>query len=233
MTRIGLLADVHGNLPALEAILDDAEGVGSWLVAGDLVGHLPFPDEVVERVAALDADCVLGNHDHALLEGLLIPGSRSGSIAIAEQRARVRPKTRLFLAGLPLLVEKSYGAVQVVLVHGSPFAPLDERVSGLDERLRGWLRGRMLIAGHAHRQRFEREESGSLVNPGTAGLPTDGDPRTAYAVLDPETAEVELHRVAYDPGPCIERLAELGYDDAYANCLRLGRWVGPSPGSAD
>jgi putative phosphoesterase len=216
---IGLVADVHGNLPALEAVLADAQGVERWLVAGDLVGHLPFPDEVVERVASLEAVCVLGNHDHALLEGLDIPGSRSGTLAIRDQRARARPETRAFLASLPLLWEED----GVVLVHGSPFAPLEERLFGLDDRMREWLGGRMLVVGHSHRQLAE----GGLVNPGTAGLPTDGDPRAAYAVLDDEGG-VELRRVAYDPAPCIERLAELGFDDAYANCLRTGRWLGPT-----
>ena len=222
--RIGVLADVHGNLPALEAILADAGPVDGWLVAGDLVGHLPFPDEVVDVIAGLDAPCVLGNHDHALLEGLDIPGSRSGTIAIREQRSRVRPATRAFLAALPLTCELQLGATEILLVHGSPRDPLEERLEGLDDDLRVQLRGRLLVTGHSHRQ---VREPGYL-NPGTVGLPSDGDPRSAYALLDAGNGDVELRRVAYDPGPCIERLEELGYDDAYANCLRLGRWVGPT-----
>jgi len=220
---IGVIADVHGNLPALDAVLADAPDVDYWIVAGDLVGHLPFADEVVERVAALGSPCVRGNHDHALIGGLDIPGSRSGTIAIREQRSRVSSQTYSFLESLPLTWERD----DLFLVHGSPFEPLEERLFALDERVRGWLRGRTLITGHTHRQLAERVAEGILVNPGTAGLPTDGDPRSAYAVLRGD-AEPELRRVAYDPKPCIERLAELGYDDAYANCLRLGRWVGPS-----
>jgi putative phosphoesterase len=216
---IGLLADVHGNLPALEAILADAAGVDRWLVAGDLVGHLPFPDEVVERVASLEAQCVLGNHDRALLQGLDIPGSRSGTLAIRDQRARARPETRAFLASLPLTWE----ADGLFLVHGSPFDPLEERLYALDERVREWLGGRTLVVGHSHRQLAED----GLVNPGTAGLPTDGDPRTAYGVLR-DDGTIELRRLVYDPAPCIDRLAELGFDDAYANCLRTGTWVGPT-----
>lgn len=219
---IGVVADVHGNLPALDAILADARDVGRWLVAGDLVGHLPFPDEVVERVASLDAVCVKGNHDHALLEGLDIPGSRSGTLAIRDQQARVTGDTRAFLEALPLTAEVG----DIFLVHGSPFDPLEERLFELDERVRAWLGGRTLVTGHAHRQLAARAEEGMLVNPGTAGLPTDGDPRTAYAVIG--EGDVDLRRVAYDPSPCIERLAELGFDDAYANCLRAGRWVGPT-----
>lgn len=226
--RVGLLADVHGNLPALEAALADAGDVDAWLCAGDLVGHLPFADEVVERVAALGAGCVLGNHDHALLHGLDIPGSRSGTIAINEQRARVRPETVAFLEALPLTVERRLGSLDVVLVHGSPRSPLDERLFDLDAETRLWLGERLLVAGHAHRQVL----ADGYVNPGTVGLPSDGDPRTCYALLETEGPRVELRRVAYDPTSCIERLAELGYDDAYANCLRLGRWVGPTRAAA-
>lgn len=222
--RIGVLADVHGNLPALEAILADAGPVDGWLVAGDLAGHLPFVDEVVDVIAGLQAACVLGNHDHALLEGLDIPGSRSGTIAIREQRSRVRPATRAFLASLPPTRELQLDATGVMLVHGSPRDPLEERLDGLDDDLRAHLRGRLLVTGHSHRQASEP----GYLNPGTAGLPSDGDLRSAYALLDAGSGEVELKRVAYDPTPCIERLEELGYDDAYANCLRLGRWVGPT-----
>lgn len=218
------MADVHGNLPALEAVLADAGPVARWLVAGDLVGHLPFPDEVVERVAALPADSVLGNHDRALLEGLDIPGSRSGTLAIRDQAQRVRSSTRAFLAALPLQRELRVGRTDALLVHGSPREPLDERLTTLDDELRNTLGDRLLVTGHSHHQSAEL----GWVNPGTVGLPSDGDPRSAYALLDAETGSVELRRVAYDPLTCIVRLEELGFDDAYANCLRLGRWVGPT-----
>ena len=126
--KVGVLADVHGNLPALEAVLEDAGDVEVWLCAGDLVGHLPFPDEVVAKLDALGALCVRGNHDHALLEGLDIPGSRSGTIAIRDHRARVSAETRALLAALPARRDVSLGGLDVTLVHGSPRDPLSERL---------------------------------------------------------------------------------------------------------
>ena len=83
----------------------------------------------------LDADCVLGNHDRALLQGLDIPCSRSGTLAIRDQAARARPGTRSFLAALPEARELTIGGTELLLVHGSPRQPLDERLTALDDEL--------------------------------------------------------------------------------------------------
>src|SRR4051795_6579846 len=79
--RLGLIADVHGNLPALEAALAvlERERLDGYLCAGDLVGYGPHPNQVVERVRALGAPCVAGNHDLMALDRL--PADRADELA--------------------------------------------------------------------------------------------------------------------------------------------------------
>ena len=96
--RIGLLSDVHANLFALRAAIDRlrAEGVDTWMCAGDLVGYGPYPNECVETVAELDPTCVAGNHDLMLLEAL--PVTRAGWLArrtIAQTTRRNVVTTRM------------------------------------------------------------------------------------------------------------------------------------------
>ena len=116
--RYAVLADIHGNLHALDAVLaalKDAE-VDGYLVAGDLVGYGPFPNECVERVAELDAACVAGNHDLIVLGQLsderCIPLART---SLAWTRDVLRDDARAYLERLPRVVDTG----RVVMTHGS------------------------------------------------------------------------------------------------------------------
>jgi putative phosphoesterase len=231
--RLGVISDVHGNWPALQAVLE-AVGpeVDGWLCAGDLAGHLPFLDEVVGAVRDLECPTVRGNHDAALLDGTDIPRSSAATQALRVQRELMSPATRAFLAALPLRIEAGAGTRRLVLFHGGPNDPLEERIAEPTDAHWAWAAGRIVIHGHAHAPRVARRGAGLFVNPGSLGLPLDGDARACCAVLDPEAGEVALQRVAYDAGPVIARLEALGFDGRYPNCLRAGRWVGATPQAA-
>lgn len=217
--RYALLADVHANLPALEAVLDAAlaAGVERVICAGDLVGYHADPEACVDRLRAAGAVCVAGNHDR-VAAGIVEPVGfgREARRAILWTRARLSDECRVFLASLPLarVVDGRFLLVHGAL-HPAPNADLHlstgARVSRSLEALGTGPWGvHLAVFGHTHRAVIHasiRGEEGQLslsgsarylLNPGSVGQPRDGDPRPSFALLDVEgsSASVRFRRVA-------------------------------------
>jgi putative phosphoesterase len=230
--RYGVLADVHGNLPALEAVLDalDGEDVDAYLCAGDLVGYGPFPNESVRRVADLGATCVAGNHDLIVLGRL--PGDRCVQLAretLAWTQATLAEDARTFLAGLPLEAATD----SVLLAHGSLRDPEEYTLRGKQAgeqlgRLAVERPGvRLLVLGHTHRphlwnrrgERLMRVSEGAVkldpserfvLNPGAVGQSREPSVRARFAVLDLDGRTVDFRAVAYDVERCRRALERHG-----------------------
>jgi predicted phosphodiesterase len=223
MMRLAVLSDVHGNLLALEAILADLAAQGTpdavW-VLGDLVAFCPWPTETLARLRALpDVALLQGNTDRYLVTGRrpVFPVRSPEEWAamptrLAERDANFRwTVERLsyadheFLRDLPPQLEMEvpdYG--RVVAVHATPTddeATLYPDTPG--DQVRPHLAGleaRLLLYGHTHRSVDRVVDGVRLVNDGSAGMPLDGDPRPAYALLDFADGQcaVTIRRVAYD-----------------------------------
>jgi putative phosphoesterase len=204
--RVAALYDVHGNLPALEAVLVELETVQPDLVVlgGDIVLG-PFPRETLETVLALDerARFVRGNTDRVLDEFAA---------------ASLTPEQRDFLAGLPLTVSLEIDALGPVLFcHGSPRDD-EEIVTRLspDGRLAPMLAGvdePVVVGGHTHVQYDRRAAGKRLVNAGSVGMPYEDEPGAYWAMLGPG---LELRRTTYDLEAAAKRIAASGYPDAEA-----------------
>ena len=191
---LALLYDVHGNLPALEAVLDDCTA-DRFLLGGDYTAFGAWPRETVARLHELDAEWIRGNVDRWMVDdaGVLEPMrplvERSREL-LGEELARE-------LAALPESTTRD-GALYC---HASPMSDMDsfypEPKDTDAERLMGVETGRVVF-GHTHLQ-FTREGPGGieLVNPGSVGMPLDGDHRAAYAIVAGD-GSVELRRVEYD-----------------------------------
>jgi putative phosphoesterase len=186
---VGLIADVHANLPALEAVLADLPDVDALVHAGDVVGYGPWPDECVTALRAHDAVGVRGNHDQTVLDGEAYESShRHAASALTESN-------RAWLDACP--DERSLFDDRVTVVHGHP----DERFRYTEAAdFAPTLLGdaRVLVLGHTHRQAKAEFDEGIVVNPGSVGLPRDDDPRAAYAVLDLAGPSVALRHTPYD-----------------------------------
>jgi putative phosphoesterase len=249
--RIAVLADVHGNLSALEAVLSDLDSHGGcdqiW-VLGDLAVFGPYPQETLERLAALPNACfVQGNTDRYLVTGRRPPQPRVEDA----HRWRTLPtflqgreanfswtigqldyRWYSFLRGLPLEQRLDVaGCGTIVGVHGSPVGDeagiwAETGDDDLQEMLSG-LQCRLLLCGHTHHPLDRTVDQTRVINVGSVGLPLDGDRRAAYCSVDLEggQCEVELHRVEYNVGAVIDRLTELGHPalDWVGTRLRLAR----------
>ena len=217
--RIGVVSDVHSNLDALQAVLDDMGPVDQVWCLGDIVGYGPEPNECVGVLAGLPHLAVAGNHDSAAIGRIGTDDFNPYAAAAARWTMdELSAETRAYLSQLPLIATSG----EFTLAHGSPRDPTWEYVlsaSAADANF-GYFESRFCFVGHTHvpsvfsqtadgnvlaRQIFGDDEldlgqSGSrvILNPGSVGQPRDGDPRAAYLLWDPETLAVSWRRVAYD-----------------------------------
>jgi diadenosine tetraphosphatase ApaH/serine/threonine PP2A family protein phosphatase len=191
---LALLYDIHGNLPALEAVLDDCPA-DRFLLGGDHVGFGAWPRETAERLRQLDAEWIRGNVDRWLVDAPDAPEAMAG--VIERSRELAGPDLCRELAALPETTSEG----GVLYCHASPLSDMDsffpEPQERDAERLMG-VEARRLVFGHTHLQ-FRREGPGGidLLNPGSVGIPLDGDRRAAYALVHDDD-RIELRRVEYD-----------------------------------
>jgi predicted phosphodiesterase len=192
---IALLYDMHGNLPALEAVLADAEGAGveRFVLGGDYAAFGAWPRETVERLKQLDAVWIRGNVDRW--------GTDAGDApevmhpALARCRELLGEELTSELAGLPEQ-EVIDGVRYCHASPGSDMVSFFPEPADDEEELLSGVEERRLVFGHTHLQ-FRREASNGveLVNPGSVGIPLDGDHRAGWALVG---EELELRRVEYD-----------------------------------
>ena len=206
---IAVLYDVHGNLAALDAVLEDARGAGAeqWILGGDYAVFGAWPAETVARLRELEpAVWVRGNVDRWGGDPASAPDDAKIREAIADCRGALGDEVADELAALPFESELAGARI----VHASPvsdlrsFAPEPDAED--EELLDGTTHPRLLF-GHTHIQFSRPRADLELVNPGSVGMPLDGDPRAAYA-LDHADRTLELRRVRYDTAAAISALRE-------------------------
>lgn len=234
--RVALLADVHANLHALEAVLGEVRtaGCSALWVAGDWVGYGAFPDETVTLLRAAGALGVAGDMDRevlaAIAESLPANAPAEKGAALAWTAGVLSPTTIAFLGELPEQRRVLLGtAGEALLVHGSP-AAIDEHLwpHTPDERLVELARlaaATLVVCGHTHTQ-MDREAAGTrFLNPGSVGRPGDGDPRAAWALLrvDEGAHGFEPRRVSYDHFAAAAAVRDRGLPEAVSRMLVEGR----------
>lgn len=219
--RLGVLADVHGNRPALEAAIRwiERRGVDGWVCAGDLVGYGPEPGACVDRVLALAAHTVAGNHELMVLGELATDRCTAAAAAsVPWTRAALDAQTLTRLSGLPRRRVVEPG---VAVAHGSWDDPQEyvRTVAGARATLRAVVADapatRVLVVGHTHQALVVGIESGVLLqrrpgmlrlpaddvvllNPGAVGQARGGPPRARAAVLDMAARTAEFAVLRYD-----------------------------------
>jgi diadenosine tetraphosphatase ApaH/serine/threonine PP2A family protein phosphatase len=194
---LALLYDIHGNLPALEAVLEDAQGAGAerFLLDGDYAAFGAWPAETVERLHGLDARWLRGNVDRWTLDSSDAPEPARPALELC--RELLGEAVAAELASLSPSLSEGVD----LFVHGSPLLDVESFMPDPhdgDERLMAGARPRRLVFGHTHLP-FERSGPHGvlLLNPGSVGMPFDGDARAAYALVHDDGA-VESRRAAYD-----------------------------------
>lgn len=237
-----LLADIHANLAALEAVLASAGKVDAVWVMGDTVGYGPEPGQVLALLHELGplVVAVAGNHDRAVAtgEGLELFNPYAAEAARLH-RSWLSVAERDLLASLPLTRQ----ADGFTLCHGSLRDPLWEYVTTARQAQETLSRSPTPGAcnGHTHVPALFRYEGAAavrdtatvdhphplagrvLVNPGSVGQPRDGDPRAAYALLDTASGTITFRRTSYDVDGTQRRIRERRLPPFLADRLAVGR----------
>jgi diadenosine tetraphosphatase ApaH/serine/threonine PP2A family protein phosphatase len=240
--RILIVSDIHANLTALQAVIDDAGEIDAAWCLGDLVGYGPDPNECVVKIRELpNYVCIMGNHDAAVLDQIdsesFNPEARS---AIDWTRNQLWEGTIEFLQTLPEMLEMD----SVTLTHGSPRFPIWEYL--LDSRSAthnfDHFNTPYCFVGHTHlpilytlaedhhiarmtvptpNNRLELTTR-SILNPGSVGQPRDRDPRAAYAIYDSEEHTWDYRRVEYDVIDVQRRMTKAGLPSRHIQRLEGG-----------
>lgn len=231
-----VITDIHGNLPALQAVLGRIEELGIERVfcGGDLVGYGPHPNEVCTLVAQRGIPTIYGNYDYAIAReqedcgcAYVTQHDRDlGQLSVAWTLANTNQESKDFMRDLPFDVHFPVGAVDVHLVHGSPRKVneylFEDKPASLYERLAAAEEARVMVFGHTHKPWVHTYGDVLFVNCGSVGKPKDGDPRAAFAILelDPDGAvKVAIERIPYDAEAVAREVEAAGLPGEYARKL--------------
>ncbi len=225
---LGILYDVHGNLDALDAVLADAagEGIDDWLLGGDYCTFGPWPVETLARLRELpNATWLRGNGERWLVDPPLdLPAEQSEMVfaAVASAIAELPGVEIDALVGLPALAERE----DAFYCHGSPLSDVDSFPPEPDDddvRLLAGVKERQVVFGHSHLQ-FRRggPAETELVNPGSVGMPLDGDTRAAWAIRRDDDG-LEFRRTEYDVAPVVQKMRAYDWGEVVAQRLLNGR----------
>jgi diadenosine tetraphosphatase ApaH/serine/threonine PP2A family protein phosphatase len=219
---LACLYDIHGNLPALDAVLADAEAQGAsrWVLGGDYALFGGWPRETVERLRGLEnAIWIRGNGERWTRDVDDAPDNPIVRSAIASVRAALGDDLVAGMADIEALAQDR----DALICHGSP--PSDVRSffpepADDEQELLDAVTEPRLVFGHTHLPFVRTATAGGteLVNPGSVGLPFDGDRRAAYALVHPD-GRVEHRRVPYDHGTEAARMRERWPGEEWADTV--------------
>ncbi|MEM7261558.1 MAG: metallophosphoesterase family protein [Planctomycetota bacterium] len=239
--RYAILSDIHGNLDALESVLEDAKaaGIDHFVCLGDIVGYGPQPEECLQLIRKHNATIVAGNHDFAVADRIDI-----STFNVYAREATLWTRDHLgsdslrFLAELPLVSELD----GFTAVHGTLHTPelFDYIQTSYDAHLSMQEMNQPLcVIGHSHvpitfvmdgsiSYHLEsiseiQPHTKTIVNVGSVGQPRDHDPRSCWAIFDTSTSTIELRRVRYDIDKVVGKIEEAGLPRPLGERLRGGR----------
>lgn len=210
--RIAIFSDVHGNLPALDAVLADirSQHPDAVYCLGDLVGYAPFPNEVVDRIRHEAIPTIMGNYDDGVgferdecgCAYRAEDEKRRGDQALAWTKAHVTAENKAFLRTLKPEIRFEAAGRRILFVHGSPrkineYLFEDRPISSF-QRLAASSNADIIVYGHTHKPYTKLVDSVLFLNAGSVGKPKDGDWRACYAILDTTASSPQFVRVEYD-----------------------------------
>ncbi len=240
--RIGIVSDIHSNLPALEAVLEAMGPVDRLWCLGDFVGYGPWPNECIELLRQRGVVAIAGNHDLAVIGEIPTDYfNQHAAMAVYWTGQQLTPESWSYLTSLQakMIVDG------VTLAHGSPRDPVWEYLlsaAGAEESF-PTLSTPLCFVGHSHVPCLFVQTPGEptigsymepdttytigerdvcIANPGSVGQPRDRDPRAAYLLYDTDTRRLSWQRVAYDIGRIQTRMREVGLPRPLADRLDRG-----------
>lgn len=236
MLNIAVISDIHGNLPALKAVLEDIDthDVSQLYCLGDLTDAAPWHNEVIGLVRQLRIPTIMGNHDERIaFDHPVYPQKKHSPVeqaarlqAINYTKETITAENKTFLASLPRSIRLDFGGYKILLVHGSPGSneeylyethPEAALLPFFDEH-----QADMIVGGHTHLS-YIRSLSGEkmMVNAGSAGRTKEQDGMATYLLLQVDEGQVTpvIRKVAYPLEETLRGIRESVIPDFYADFL--------------
>jgi predicted phosphodiesterase len=225
---LAILADIHGNYPALQAVLARIDRVGCERVIslGDTAGYYAQPNECIQVLRARKILNLMGNHDHYLVTGSTCPRSQSANDCLEYQRKVIAMDNLAWLAQSPL--SATFG--EISMVHAGWNDPLDEYLLDPQESYFRDRPGAVFLSAHTHIPMVRTFAEKVYANPGSVGQPRDGDPRAAFAILD--NRRIRIERVPYDIEATARAMQDAGFSKYYYDNLFEGVRIGSQSSAA-
>jgi len=239
MDNIAIFSDIHGNIEALQTVIEDIEnkGIKDIYCLGDLVGYSVFPNEVIKLIREKNITTVMGNYDQGVGNnsddcGCAYKTEESkilGKKSILWTNKTVTDENKKFLRNLHDKIEITTGKFRCRLVHGSPRKIneylFEDRPESSLQHIFDKINADVIICGHTHMPYHKILSTGKhVINDGSCGKPHDGDPRACYIILDgsTNTLKVEFIRVKYDVEKTAKAIEESGMPSEFAKIIRTG-----------
>lgn len=238
--RVLVISDVHANLAALDAVLEDASNFDVIWSLGDIVGYGPQPNECIATLQAYEHRHIAGNHDWGVLGKISLDDfNRDARRANLWNREQLTPESLAYLEAAPETIVEG----QVTMAHGSPRNPIWEYLMAASNASFsfGFFETKLCLVGHTHvpivfkleetqdadchreklpnHKSFAQQNGRYIMNPGSVGQPRDTHPDASYMLLDTDDLVIEHRRVSYDIATTQKLMRQAGLPAR--NILRL------------
>lgn len=211
--RFAVIGDIHGNKYALESVLRDIDlkNIDFVISTGDLVGYMPYPNEVIELIRKNKVIVVQGNHDKAIAESKKINTNEIEKMADADIQKKasraftnwvLTDENRNYLKNLTNKLSLEVEGIKIVVVHGSPMG-IDEYLYEDEEKLSKLsesVQEDVIICGHTHVPYSLAVKDKTFINAGSVGKPKHGDCQSSYVIVDIKEGLVQcsIEKVKYE-----------------------------------
>ena len=220
---IGIISDIHGNYPALEAVLKklDAAGCNRIISLGDVSGYYCMVNQCIEELRERSIVNIMGNHDSYIVYNRRCERSYTVNVCLDYQREILTEANIGWLKlSVPFIRENG-----IWMVHGGWSDYVDEYVtdfSFLDKKNEDI---KIYMSGHTHIQKRVDGESAVYLNPGAVGQPRDHIASAAYAIID-DNGMIYLERAEYDIDHIVYEMKRAGFPERLSSCLYSGVRIG-------
>jgi len=229
MSKIAFISDIHGNYPALTAVLNDIDKrrIDKIICLGDLVGYYSMINEVIDTIRERGIPAILGNHDHAMIfNNGIIERSKTCTSILQKQLSYITSKNLEYLHDLPVSLITENNSKTFFCVHGGLNDNVDEYLFKIDEAYvkEHSFQYDFLVTGHTHKFIHNCLSKVTHINPGSVGQPRDGDKRASYVVMDKNS--VNHIRVEYDIDRITGDMRLHKFDEYIYSGLYSGKKIG-------
>lgn len=228
MNKIAFISDIHGNYPALRAVLSDIDNrcITNIVCLGDIVGYYSMINDVIDELRKRKIPTIMGNHDYAMaFDNGVIKRSKTCTNILNKQLTFITHENLDFIKNLPQEYSFTFNNKSFYCVHGGLNDKIDEYLNEADNnyfKKHGFISD-FLATGHTHKFICNRIENQCHINPSSVGQPRDNDNRASYLITDGD--EISQIRVQYDIDKIVNDMKRHNFEEYIFNGLYTGKKI--------